>query len=56
MSEVAEMMLDGTLCQGCGVVNDSLCEAVNERTEGEWTPPGFPWTCDNCADSGQNDG
>lgn len=36
MGEIAEMMLDGTLCEGCGVfLNDE--------------PPGYPRHCDDCA-------
>lgn len=35
MGEIAEMMLDGTLCEGCGVAN----------TRGG---QGFPWRCGGC--------
>ena len=35
MGEVAEMMLDGTLCQECGGVIDG-------------TTPGYPRTCEDC--------
>jgi len=35
MGEIAEMMLDGTLCEGCGVAN---------RKAGL----GFPWRCGAC--------
>lgn len=36
MGEVAEMMLDGTLCEGCGVfLNDEA--------------PGYPCYCGSCA-------
>lgn len=35
MGDVADMMLDGTLCEGCGVfLNDY--------------PPGYPCYCDDC--------
>lgn len=35
MGEIADMMLDGTLCQSCGVfLNDE--------------PPGYPCTCHDC--------
>ena len=37
MGEVAEMMLDGTLCQVCGGVIDG-------------TTPGYPRTCEDCLD------
>ncbi len=35
MGEVVEMMLDGTLCGGCGVFLDSAC--------------GYPRICEDCA-------
>lgn len=35
MGEIAEMMLDGTLCEGCGCTN---------RKGGL----GFPWRCSSC--------
>jgi len=35
MGEVAEMMLDGTLCEGCG-------ELINLN------PPGYPCYCAQC--------
>lgn len=38
MGEVAEMMLDGTLCQGCGVFID---EDI----------PGYPRSCHDCKKS-----
>lgn len=35
MGEISEMMLDGTLCEGCGVfLNDD--------------PPGYPCRCPDC--------
>lgn len=36
MGDIADMMLDGTLCEGCG-------EFLNED------PPGFPSYCEGCA-------
>ena len=35
MGEIADMMLDGTLCQQCGGVIDG-------------TTPGYPRTCEDC--------
>lgn len=35
MGEIAEMMLDGTLCEGCGCFIDA-------------EPQGFPGRCDDC--------
>lgn len=41
MGEHAEMRLDGTLCEGCGVfLNDN--------------PPGFPCYCNDCRHDGCN--
>lgn len=37
MGEIAEMMLDGTLCEACGTVMDDMMEG-NE-------PPGHPRYC-----------
>ncbi len=39
MGEIAEMMLDGTLCQVCGV-------AMVHGEDDE--PAGYPVTCDDC--------
>ena len=40
MGEVAEMHLDGTLCEVCGGVFDDIIVG-NE-------PPGYPWSCEDC--------
>lgn len=37
MGEIAEMMLDGTMCQGCG---EWLCDGEDG--------PGFPGFCEAC--------
>lgn len=37
MGEIAEMMLDGTLCERCGSINNA-------------TTPGFPRLCEDCED------
>lgn len=42
MGEIAEMMLDGTLCQQCGVTMPGVDE------DGE--APGYPQTCADCLD------
>ena len=60
MGEIAEMMLDGTMCQFCGVHNDDLLAHLEHHAPGggevtePWEPPGFPWTCPSCA--GDDDG
>lgn len=38
MGEIAEMMLDGTMCEGCG-------EWLHDGEDG----PGFPGLCASCA-------
>jgi len=40
MGEIADMMLDGTMCQQCGVW-------MHEGEDG----PGFPQTCSDCRQS-----
>lgn len=37
MGEIAEMMLDGTMCQGCG---EFLCDGEDGQ--------GFPGYCESC--------
>lgn len=41
MGEIADMMLDGTLCECCGVM----------ILEDEEDPQGFPGYCSDCAPS-----
>lgn len=41
MGEVAEMMLDGTLCQQCGVF-------IDDAAEGTTWNPGVPRSCRHC--------
>lgn len=42
MGEIADLMLDGTMCEGCGEI---LC------WDGE--PAGFPMRCDGCRPQGR---
>jgi hypothetical protein len=43
MGEVADMILNGTMCQVCG--------CWMEDVEGpDFKPPGYPRTCDDCLD------
>ena len=42
MGEIADMMLDGTLCQCCGVVLDKQ-------------PVGYPVTCAGCKDEQEHE-
>lgn len=42
MGDVADMILDGTLCEGCGVFMGDEC--------------GFPRLCDDCAIERRKDG
>lgn len=42
MGEIAEMMLDGTLCAGCGV-------AMDDVVEDDFEAPGHPrYCCESC--------
>jgi hypothetical protein len=41
MGEIADMMLDGTMCQGCGVW-------LHDGADG----PGYPGWCSSCKPSG----
>ncbi len=41
MGEIADMMLDGTLCEGCGVF-------LNEE------PQGYPCYCANCENENED--
>lgn len=40
MGEIAEMILEGTLCQHCG----GLMEDITEDSQA----PGYPRTCEDC--------
>jgi hypothetical protein len=42
MGEIADLMLDGTMCQGCGVF---LCDGEDG--------PGFPGWCSGCMPAGE---
>ncbi len=46
MGEIAEMMLDGTLCEGCGVFMEDL--APENEGDQILDPPGSPRRCDDC--------
>lgn len=41
MGDIADMMLDGTLCESCGVVFDDR------------QSPGYPRYCDDCQQEGR---
>ncbi len=40
MGEIADMMLDGTMCQGCGVWMDDILNGADA--------PGYPRFCGGC--------
>jgi len=45
MGEIADMVLEGILCQVCGVLmEDLVVEGQEELSEG----PGYPQTCPAC--------
>ena len=53
MGDISDMMLDGTLCQTCGVylgpspddIKDNYIKQVKAE---EWEPCGYPVSCDEC--------
>lgn len=45
MGEIAEMVLDGTLCQCCGALMEDLKPEHGNKLK---VPPGYPRSCDNC--------
>ena len=47
MGEIADMMLDGTLCQECGVM-----VAHSPKTRAEMSP-GFPRSCQYCKEEAE---
>jgi hypothetical protein len=51
VGEIAEMMLDGTLCQNCGTfLGVRVIRENGGKVEGSEIiePPGFPISCENC--------
>jgi hypothetical protein len=46
MGEIADMMLEGTLCERCGAFVEDNYDDMDE--EGVIQPPGFPRRCDAC--------
>ena len=45
MGEIADMMLDGTLCECCG-------EFLGDAEDPNWEPPGYPRYCSRqCAEN-----
>jgi hypothetical protein len=45
MGDIAEQMLNGTLCQCCGTLMEDL---IQEGTNVLKEPPGCPRTCEDC--------
>jgi len=52
MGEIAEMMMDGTLCSECGCVVD-VVEFPIEGGARTTTPPGIPRMCYTCERNNQ---
>lgn len=44
---VADMMVEGALCSGCGVWMDDILEGVEA--------PGYPRTCEDCENEGEGE-
>lgn len=48
MGEIADLHLDGTLCQCCGgLMEDLIVKGSNTLKEA----PGYPRTCEDCEES-----
>lgn len=45
MGEIADMMLDGTLCEGCGELMEDLIDDESDELD---DPPGHPRRCASC--------
>lgn len=45
MSEIADMILEGTLCQECGGLIEDLIPTIGEELLGA---PGHPRECEDC--------
>lgn len=45
MGDIADMMLDGTLCERCGSVMEDLIVPGQKQLK---KPPGHPRLCDDC--------
>lgn len=52
MGQIAEDMMDGTLCQSCGALNDDFIAAGEKQAPKggvvQWDAPGHPITCAAC--------
>jgi DNA-directed RNA polymerase subunit RPC12/RpoP len=48
MGEIADMMLDGILCETCGVLMDDLIPETGNTLR---SAPGFPRQCPDCLKS-----
>jgi hypothetical protein len=49
MGEISEMMLDGTLCECCGVFLGEVNEDPRmDYEEEQFEPQGFPGLCSDC--------
>lgn len=53
MGEIADMVLDGTLCQECGGL---VYEGNPDKADDLDMTPGHPRTCKNCAEGEEWDG
>ena len=48
MGEISEMVLEGALCQTCGVFMGPTPENNFDKSAENWDPPGFPQSCEGC--------
>jgi hypothetical protein len=48
MGEIAEDMIDGTVCQTCGCFMQDVIDCAEKGDI--WDAPGYPRTCEACKD------
>ncbi len=55
MGEIADQMLDGTMCGVCGEWNPVFITFLEDNADENnvvtkvWDPPGYPWICTGCS-------
>lgn len=45
MGDISDMMMEGILCQQCGVIMEDMIPDANGKQR---EVPGYPRTCDDC--------
>jgi hypothetical protein len=50
LGEIAVMMLDGILCEGCGAIMEDIMDDLMDEEKGILDGPGHSMKCAGCAD------